>query len=123
MKEHRKDITWAMAPRFVTGAILSNCFILLLYSMGRFTTRSLLLLGKQSNIEILTSRLFITAITFAVLAIMFVFPLIAAFKRAETEKSKNWLTSVFVAVGVTECLYLIFKQVFWVSLARGVIFW
>lgn len=120
---YQKDITWRMIPRFLTGAVASSGFLLLLYSLGRYITRSLLIMGKQSKIEMLTNRLAITGITFVVLAVIFLVILGVVTKRLKTEHDQSLIPAIFVAVGGTEFLYLVFKQIFWVSLAKGVVFW
>ncbi len=120
---YRRDITWNVVPNFLPGLVVSTGFILLLYSIGRFATRFLFLTGKRSNIEILTNRLSTTGITFIVLTGIFLITLFLFKKFLKTEQSKIFLNVVLIATGMTEFLYLIFKQIFWVSLAKGIIFW
>jgi hypothetical protein len=44
-------------------------------------------------------------------------------KAIKNENFRIPLLSGFVTIGVTEFIYIIFKQIFWVSLAKGLIFW
>jgi hypothetical protein len=120
---YKQDITWRMLPKFLFGIIVSSGFILLLYSLGRYITRFLFLLGKRSNIHILTNRLFFTGITFILLTIIFLLTLFIFKSIFKKEHSIILFTSVYIATGMTEFLYLVFKQIFWVSLAKGVIYW
>ena len=117
------DIAWNMMPNFLIGASVCNGFVLIIYSTGRYMIRSLFLLGKQSGLEILTSRLFITGTTFIALAgLMFVLWIVLN-RTLKSEHSRNLITPLFIATGTTEFLYLIFKQIFWVSLTQGFIDW
>ena len=120
---YRQDITWRMLPTFLAGIIASSGFILLVYSIGRYITRFLFLMGKRSHVQILTNRLFFTGITFIFLAIIFLLTLFIVKRIFKKEHTRIFFTSVYIATGVTEFLYLVFKQIFWVSLAKGVIFW
>jgi len=120
---YKRDIRWNMIQNFSIGLFLSVGLMILFYSIGRFTTRFLFLIGRNSNIEIFSGRLFITGVTFLVLLLIF-FTMLLLFKKVI--KNKNFripLLSGFIAVGVTEFIYIIFKQIFWVSLAKGLIFW
>ncbi len=120
---YKRDIRWNMIQNFSIGLFLSVGLMILFYSIGRFTTRFLFLIGRNSNIEIFSGRLFITGVTFLVLLLIF-FTMLLLFKKII--KNKNFripLLSGFIAVGVTEFIYIIFKQIFWVSLAKGLIFW
>ena len=120
---YRQDIRWNMVPNFSIGILLSSGFIVLTYSIGRFVTRSLFLMGKRSNIEILTSRVFTSGITLLVVIVIFIVTLLLSKEAIKNEKSKSLCISGFISAGATEFLYIIFKQIFWVSLARGLIFW
>lgn len=117
------DIAWKLIPRFMAGAGFGCGFILLLYSFGRTITRYLVLTGKRSKIELLSNRLFTTGITFVVLAVLFLISMGIARKYLKNTVSRRMMTAVCVASATTELLYLVFKQVFWVSLTKGVINW
>ena len=71
----RQDLTWNMIPNWSLGILLSAGFILLLYSLGRVTTRFLFLTGKRSNIDLLTNRLVITGLTFTLVTLIFLITL------------------------------------------------
>jgi len=117
------DIAWKLIPRFMTGAGFGCGFILLLYSLGRTITRYLVLTGKRSKLELLSNRLFTTGITFIVLAVLFLISLGVAKKYLKSKESNRMMKAVCVATATTELLYLVFKQIFWVSLAKGIINW
>lgn len=120
---YKRDIKWNMTQNFSIGLFLSIGLMILFYSIGRFTTRFLFLIGRSSNLEIFSGRLFITGVTFLVLLFIF-FTMLLLFRKAI--KNKNFripLLSGFIAIGTTEFIYIVFKQVFWVSLAKGLIFW
>jgi len=120
---YKRDIKWNMVQNFSIGLFLSVGLMILFYSIGRFTTRFLFLIGRNSNIEIFSERLFITGVTFLVLLFIF-FTMLLLFKKViKYENFRIPLLSGFIAIGVTEFIYIIFKQIFWVSLAKGLIFW
>ena len=120
---YKRDIRWNMIQNFSIGLFLSVGLMILFYSIGRFTTRFLFLIGRNSNIEIFSGRLFITGVTFLVLLFIF-FAMLLLFKKViKNENFRIPLLSGFIAIGVTEFIYIIFKQIFWVSLAKGLIFW
>jgi len=120
---HKRDIKWNMIQNFSIGLFLSVGLMILFYSIGRFTTRFFFLIGRNSNIEIFSGRLFITGVTFLVLLFIFFTILLLFRKVIKNENFRIPLLSGFIAIGVTEFIYIIFKQIFWVSLAKGLIFW
>ncbi len=117
------DIGWKLIPRFMAGAGVGCAFTLLLYSLGRTITRYLVLSGKRSKMEVLSNRLFTTGITFAVLSVLFIISLGIGGKYLKSKTSRRMITAVGVSAATTELLYLVFKQIFWVSLAKGIIDW
>ena len=120
---YKRDIRWNMIQNFSIGLFLSVGLMILFYSIGRFTTRFLFLIGRNSNIEIFSGRLFITGVTFLILLFIFFTILLLFRKVIKNENFRIPLLSGFIAIGVTEFIYIIFKQIFWVSLAKGLIFW
>ena len=119
----RQNITWNMVPNWGLGILLSTGFILLLYSIGRITTRFLFLTGKRSNIALLTNRLVITGLTFTLVTLIFLITLFLLKKFLRGTPARTLMNAALIATGTTELLYLVFKQVFWVSLAEGIITW
>ena len=120
---YKRDIKWNMIQNFSIGLFLSVGLMILFYSIGRFTTRFLFFIGRNTNIEIFSGRLFITGVTFLVLLFIFFTILLLFRKVIKNENFRIPLLSGFISIGVTEFIYIIFKQIFWVSLAKGLIFW
>ena len=119
----KQDITWNILPNWVLGSLGSTGFIVLLYSIGRFTTRYLFVTGKRSNINIFTNRLVMTGVTFIAVTGIFLIMVFLLKKFFKSDPSRIVINAAFVATGTTEFLYLVFRQIFWVSLAKGLIFW
>ncbi len=119
----RQDISWNMIPNWGLGGLFSTGFTLLIYSIGRVTTRFLFLTGKRSNIVLLTNRLVTTGLTCALATLIFLIALFFVRKFLRGTPAKILMHAVFIATGLTEFLYLVFRQVFWVSLAQGIITW
>lgn len=120
---YKRDIKWNMIQNFSIGLFLSIGLMILFYSIGRFTTHFSFFIGRRSNFEIFSGRLFITGVTFLVLLFIF-FTMLLLFRKAiKNENFRIPLLSGFITIGITEFIYIIFKQVFWVSLAKGLIFW
>ena len=120
---YKRDIKWNMMRNFSIGLLASTGTMILFYSIGRFVTHFLFLIGGRSNFEIFSGRLFMTGVTFLVLLFIF-FTMLLLFRKAiKNENFRIPLLSGFITIGVTEFIYIIFKQIFWVSLAKGLIFW
>lgn len=120
---YRKGMEWHMVPGFGLGFVLSSGFVLLIYSLGRFITRSLVLYGKRSDFELFTGKLFTSGVTLIVLAVIFLAALLISRKITRSAEGKYIRISALTAPAVTEILYLVFKQIFLVRLARGLINW
>jgi len=120
---YKRDIRWNMIQNFSIGLFLSVGLMIPFYSIGRFTTRFLFLIGRNSNIEIFSGRLFITGVAFLVLLCIFFTILLLFRKVIKDENFRIPLLSGFISIGVTQFIYIVFKQIFWVSLAKGLIFW
>ncbi|RKX77773.1 MAG: hypothetical protein DRP87_08200 [Spirochaetes bacterium] len=116
-----KNVQIKLLPEYLTGLTAGTIFTLLIYSLGRFITRYLYSWGRSTDISLFTNSNFSAGITFFILAAIF---LIAVFLLKRWRKNKNhMLFPIFIATGVTEIIYLVFGQIFMVSLAKGVIFW
>lgn len=124
---YRKDIKWKSLPQYLFGFIISTASIITIYSIGRYLTRMFIRTGKRSGIEFLSNNLFTSASVIAVTTVIFFLAVLISNRvkpKGTTAGEPNHLfISILTSVGVTEFLYIIFKQIFWVSLAKGVIFW
>jgi len=163
---YRRDVKWAYISEYIYGFIVSEIFIIFIYSMGRYITRFLIRSGRENKIGFLSNRLFTSAVI--VILISLIFFLLILLKRRVSAKTSaeripndsnsraDWMpgdmarvsgdadesagysiagkqvkrktgnylfVSVLTATAVTEFLYIVFKQIFWVSLAKGIIFW
>lgn len=105
------------------GLLFSIGYMLTIYSIGRWITRSLFFLGRNNDIPILKSQLFITGFTFIAVIVLFVITFFITGKMVNRKIFYPIILPAFISVGITEFLYIVFKQIFWVDLAKGIIFW
>ena len=112
-----------MIPVFSLVLLISTCAMVLFYSIGRYISRYLFLLGRKLDIPMLKGKIFTAGIPFVVLLIIFAILLLLLRKAIKKEKYHIPLVAGFAAIGATELLFIVFKQIFWVSLVKGLIFW
>jgi len=124
---YRKDIKWEYTPQYLFGFTISAVSMILIYSIGRYLTRLLIRTGKSNSIKFLSNNLFTSSIVITTTALIFFIVILIdnriKAKRPAAGEANLLFISILTSVGVTEFLYIIFKQIFWVSLAKGVIFW
>jgi len=117
------DIRLELFPGFAAGLVSSTVFVLLVYTAGRFITRSLFYLGRARSYELFTSKVFSAFVVLLFGAVLFAVLLVSLRKTVNKPRVRSVLVAGLTAAGVTEGLYLVFKQIFLVSLARGILFW
>jgi putative tricarboxylic transport membrane protein len=117
------NIRLELFPGFAAGLVSSTVFVLLVYTAGRFITRTLFYLGRARGYELFTSKVFSAFAVFVVVVLIFAVLLVCLRKTVNAPKVRSVLVAGLTAAGVTEGLYLVFKQIFLVSLARGILFW
>lgn len=120
---YKKDIKWSMLKIFSIGLLISTGTMILFYSIGRLATHFLFLMERKLNLEIFSGRFFITGGTFLILLLIFLALLLLFRKALKNESFRIPLISGLTTIGITEFIYIVFKQIFWVSLAKGLIFW
>lgn len=120
---YREGIEWHMVPGFSLGFVVSSVFVVLIYSLGRFITRSLFLYGTGSGLELFSGKLFTSGVTVAVLAAIFLPILLISGRITRSAEAKCIRIPLLTAPAVTEILYLVFRQIFLVRLAEGLITW
>lgn len=120
---YHQDVRADLVPRFTAGLVVTAAFVLLIYTAGRFITRGLFYLGRAGGFELLTSKVFSAFLAALLAAIVFVLLLVAFRKTVNRPQIRSLIISGLMAAGVTEGLYLVFKQIFLVSLASGIVFW
>ena len=118
---YKKDIKREYIPQYLAGFAVSAVSMIIIYSIGRYITRMLIRTGKSKGVGFLSNNLFTSAVV--IVAVALIFYIVILIKKTAGEKRKDLFVSVLTSVGVTEILYIIFKQIFWVSLAKGIVFW
>ena len=105
--------------RLVAGILLNGGLTVGLYWLNRVTHRGLLAAAKQTGSAFLSSPyLHVTVLLLLTGAIILLgFQLL---KSAGTRED-SWVTPAITALGTTQVLYLIFRQVFLVSLPNGLL--
>jgi len=120
---YKQDIRWNMIPVFFLGLLISTSAMVLFYSIGRYISRYLFLLGRRLDVAVLKGKIFTAGLPFVVLLVVFALLLLLLSKAMKREKYHIPLVAGFAAIGVTEFLFIVFKQIFWVSLVKGLTFW
>ncbi len=136
---YRKGIFLSDAGRYLWGLILSVLLTLSVYTVGRLVTRFFVRYGKHVSSKLLSGRMFTSLVVLILLAVILAVVnmfykmfykrrkgRIGNVSRSNTNRESidsTLFTAMITATAITEILYLVFKQIFWVSLARGVIFW
>lgn len=120
---YKRDIRWSLIPEFSIGLLICTGGMITFYSIGRFISRYLFLLGRKSEILVLKSKLATAGVPLVILLVLFTVLLIILKKPIKRWKYRVNLIAGFSAVAITEFLFIVFKQIFLVSLVRGLIFW
>ena len=108
--------------------LLSLVFQIIIYSIGRYITRSLLVASRVGAIpEWMGNVGFTSTVTTVVLTVICLVVIFASRKPMSAGKAGEvvhdaWV-SALVAVISTQLLYIVFRQLFYVELARGLIYW
>jgi hypothetical protein len=118
-----KDINKSLLGEFFVGLTISIIFTLLVYTMGRAITRELFLIGRSAGIILFKSRIFSAGMATIATALLFMVVLIIAGSLRKTRCPRILLISVMTSAGMTELIYIVFKQIFRVSLAAGLVSW
>ncbi len=119
----KQDVRWRMVPLFLLSLPVATLVMILFYSIGRYISRQLFLAGRKWEAPILTDKVFTAGAPFLVLSVLLGLLTFLLVRRVKGERHRPAVLAGLVAVGATELLYIVFKQVFWVSLAKGLIFW
>lgn len=120
---HKKEIKCRFLPDYFIGLISIFIFGLIIYSIARYTIRFLFLVGKKNSIEVFTGRLLPAFISIAITYCVILLLNIHVKKLIKSPNGKIILASVIFASIVTQTLYIIFRQIFWVNLVNGIVFW
>ncbi len=113
---------------WLVGLVSTTVLILGVYSAGRVTTRSLLMAGRQGAIPAwLGSTGMVVFLTLLVVSALIVMLLVLTRTRFSVEHSgaavhSMWLSAMVSIISV-EFLYLVFRQMFYVELVKGLITW
>lgn len=124
----RAGLFWKDWKVWLGGLVSTTALILGVYSVGRVLTRSLLMAGRQGMIPAwLGSTGMVVFLTLLVVSGLIAMLLVLTRKRFSIEHSgvavhAMWL-SAMVAIVSVEFLYLIFRQMFYVELIKGLITW
>jgi hypothetical protein len=119
----RQDVRTQYVAPFAAGLVPSTVFVLLVYTAGRFVTRGMSVLGRSSGTALLSNKSFASLVVFLLLAGLFALVVVALRRPRRRPSFRQQLLSALTAAGMTELLYLVFKQIFLVNLARGIVAW
>lgn len=105
--------------RSLGGALLTN---VLLYSLGRWIIRWTQYFGRTWGVELLRNRLFTALLALAAWALI-VAPIYIVIRRRKLWTDSSGTRAALAACITTLGLYLVFQQIFRVSLPGGFIAW
>jgi hypothetical protein len=107
----------------VTGLAATVSFTVGFYSLGRSITRYLFQVGRTTSFTIASAPFFVFAVNILVLG--FLLYLVARIVQRMKSGSMPHMVAVLglVTAGSVEFLFLVFRQLFLVNLARGIITW
>jgi hypothetical protein len=86
-------------------------------------TRSLFLEGRRISSDLLRAPVFTASVSLGAVAALFALVVLLARRKWAAGKPRALVDGILVAAGTTELLYLVFRQVFLVGLAPGLISW
>jgi hypothetical protein len=119
----RQDVRLNQLPGYAAGAAAGTALALLIYSAGRLLTRGLFAWGRAHGSALLAGNIFAAFLTALLMAALFGALAALARRVLRTPGARETFGAVLLAAGVTEGLYLVFKQIFLVSLPGGIVFW
>ena len=120
---YEQDVRWERIPRFLAGLVCSVLLTLSVYSAGRVIIRSLFFFGRNSGLVFLSSRLFSSAVVLIFMVVLYLALKFFLGRTMRNPDTRTLMISGLTATGLTELLYLIFKQIFFISLTQGLIIW
>lgn len=107
----------------ISGLACTVAFTVGYYSLGRAITRSLFQVGRTTSFTIASAPFFVFSANILALGLI----LYLAARIAQRTKAGSMLRKVaaigLVTAGSVEFLFLVFRQLFLVNLARGIITW
>jgi len=120
-----RDVRKDDALRFLTGNLLTLAMTLVLYTIGRKITRTLLIQSRKGLIpQFWGKNGVIVFIVFAVVTLIItIIAILCKKKWHEDDRNHSYWLSIMMGFATTEYLYIIFKQLFLVELVKGVITW
>ncbi len=118
-----QDVRPGLLAPCLKGLAGSLALTLAVYTTGKAVTRALFAYGRSSGRALLADRTFGAGA--ALLAAAFVFMLVLLALKAKRGKGPldRLSVSVLTAAAMTESLYVVFRQVFLVALAPGLLWW
>lgn len=118
------DVVKISVKKYFLGATATLLYTLVVYSIFRYVTRTLLSLGRRGQLPALFGNSNVTACISLVIVIAFLLILIfVLYRKTKGEDKKILVLSGIISYASTLFLYIIFKQFFLVSLAPGIINW
>lgn len=120
----RQDVRLRLLPSCLGGLAATAALTVLLYTAGKWVSRALPAFGRRIGSAVLADRTLGAGVSFFAVAALFV-ALVALYKAIRGTRSPLGPTPVAVltAAALTEGLYIVFRQIFLVSLAPGLVRW
>lgn len=118
------DVVKISVKKYFLGALTTLASTLVVYSIFRYVTRTLLSLGRRGLIPSVFGNSNVTAFLSLLIVVVFLLlSIFALYRKIKGEDTKILVRSGIISFATTLFLYIIFKQFFLVSLAPGIINW
>jgi hypothetical protein len=119
-----QDVRLKLLPRCLAGLAACVTLTVLLYTAGKWVSRALPAFGRSIGSAVLADRTLGAGVSFLAVTALFV-ALVALCKaiRGARLPLGRIPVAVLTAAALTEGLYIVFRQIFLVSLAPGLVRW
>jgi len=107
----------------LAGLVCTLSYTIAIYSLCRLITRNLLTIGRTTSFTIASAPFFIFSVDLAALGLVLLLSMMIVRKMKSGALIKTTITTGIVTAGSVEFLFLVFRQLFLVNLARGIITW
>jgi len=120
----RQDVRLRLLPSCLGGLAATAALTMFLYTAGKWVSRALPAFGRSIGSAVLADRTLGAGVSFLAVAALFV-ALVTLYKAIRGARSPLGPTPVAVltAAALTVGLYIVFRQIFLVSLAPGLVRW
>lgn len=115
-----RGMSFSRLPSYLRDCLTGLSLVFLLYAGNRFTTRALIIYGRQLDIPLLSSTMSLVVVNlvlFALLTFLFHRGLRAVYRTS----GQSSIQQIILSASTSMILYVVFRQMFNVSLVPGLL--